>query len=343
MSQILSRGGLLFVGMLLSLGAQAATTWTFDIPPPGSAPCTANSTTSVTCVPSTGSTDVTASAIANTKRASPVSSSTTSNGDTSTYTIESAYVTVYSGGVGVTNQGKSSTAANQSNAVDGGEGTEPEHAIDNNGTNSNSTSAGASTRTSAANKAIYDMVLLVFDEAVKLTGVKIGWPTALNGTTRDSDITLLAYNGTVQAGSSISSTLLGKTYSAIDTADSGGNGWTHVEHISDLASGVFNSTAGDFYSRYWLIGTFNPVINTTSLLSNKSFNGMCKNATTGLTDACDVGNDYLKLLAVQGDVYSPPPGPPGTVPEPGTISLLAAACLGVFGVRRQMIRRTTTR
>lgn len=292
------------IGLGATASTQAAMTWTFDVPPPAAAPCVQNGTSfgnNVTCTTTTGGAPtVVATAWANTTGA------TTTN--TSNATLDTAQVNVYpntgvsgsSIGLGVTNRA--------STTVDPGEGGTPEHAIDNNSTNSNT----SSTSTITKDKAIYDSILLTFSSAVSLTGVTIGWP----GTTAyDTDVTIAAYLG---AGNG-AATLSGKTYAQLAAA-----GWTYVEHESNLVSNsqrLINGATGNadttsaatVQSKYWLISAYNPTIGNDA----------------GLT----VGNDYFKLLSVAAAVSSPT-APAGT-PEPASLALLAVAAVGASTAMRR--------
>lgn len=218
--------------------------------------------------------------------------------------IESAYVAVYSGGLGVANAG----VFRYEPDVDPNEGTPrapiaPEHSIDN---------QGSSTR------GVYDSVLLSFDETVTLTGLNIGW------TQTDSDISVLAWVG------SSAPTLAGARYNSLVTAT--GDGWRLVGQYSNVpvdtnpyngpsrlingAANVDDSTNSAVYSsRYWLVGAYNPVFDSTNWTS---------------------GNDYVKLLSVTGVV---PRTPPQTVPEPGSLAL-AGSVIGAVVVVRRLRKKT---
>ena len=286
----------------VSLSAQAAVTWTFDVPPPGSAPCVQNTVAfgnNVSCTTTTGGAPtVVATAWANTTGIL--------SGNTANATLNTAQVNVYpntgvSGstvGLGVTNRGTTTT--------DPGEGGSPEHAIDNNST-------GATGTTITKDKAIYDSILLTFSSAIALTGVTIGWP----GTTGyDTDISIAAYMGAGNGGS----LLAGKTYAQLAAA-----GWTYVEHESNMtsntqrlvngATGTADTTsAATVTSKYWLVSAYNPTLNNDTSLT--------------------VGNDYFKLLSVAAAVSSPT-APSGT-PEPAGLALVAVAALGAsVAVRRR--------
>lgn len=153
--------------------------------------------------------------------------------------LETGYVNVYGGGLGVTNRGDS---VRSTDPGEGGIGSSnpPEHATDNNGR--------------------YDSILLSFSQPVALTGAMIGYRDT------DSDITLLAYTGPTVA--SIDSTLSNKQYSQLT-----GQGWSLVGHYADVPVGstylvngattVDNTTAGSITSQFWLIGAYNPLVGSS--------------------------------------------------------------------------------
>jgi hypothetical protein len=221
------------IGGGAGFSAHAATTWTFDIPPPATAQCTAFGTgtgNSVQCNPNGGGAPkVLATAWSNTNG---VTSSTT---NTSGATLRTGTVAVFGGGLGI----------NNGLAADTNEGTSPEHAIDNNFRNS-------STTTILSTAAVYDSILLSFDTAVQLTGITLGW------TQTDSDLTVSAYLGVGAP------TLAGQTYGSLTAA-----GWTYVEHEANVVANsqrLINGATGNadgvsaatVTSRYWMISAYNP-------------------------------------------------------------------------------------
>jgi hypothetical protein len=132
--------------------------------------------------------------------------------------LESAFLGVYSGGLGVTNRDR--------NNGDTNEGNSPEHAVDNDQRR--------------------DSVLFSFANAVRLTQVEIGYKSG------DSDLTVLAYtpglgdpavpalgNGTT-------------TYSNLTSS-----GWQLVNNLSNVPLNTPTSigTPVGLYSSFWLIGT----------------------------------------------------------------------------------------
>lgn len=280
--------------MLLIVGtqAQAEITWRFDSSP-NSGYTTVNSTTASQ---TSGGVTATAQGWANTNNGTSGTSSaalgSTNSAIAASYTLETAYLSVYDGGIGVKNRDASSSSSSYG---DNSESVSPEHATDNNQR--------------------YDSVLFSFNSAIDLNSVTIGW------TQTDSDISILAYTGTgtcVVAGT-CSADMGGKTYAQLANY-----GWSFIGHYTDLSVNTAKDVnAGNVTSSYWLIGALNPLVSDTNISK---------------------GNDYVKLLALSGDKYTPPctPGTPGcgggnNVPEPGTLLLMGA---GLFGLTRMSRRKT---
>lgn len=168
-----------------------------------------------------GSPTATASAWSNTGGLSTSTNSLTG-------TLETAYLGLYSGGLGVKNRDGGST---NGNTGDTDEWVQPEHAVDN--------------------QSRYDSVLVTFSQAVDLNKVTVGYISD------DSDITLLAYTG---GGTP---TLTGNTYSSLTS-----QGWTFVGHYTDLGLNSPTAVnAANISSQYWLIGTYIPAWGTTTYSS----------------------------------------------------------------------------
>lgn len=182
------------LALALAGAASAATTWTL-------------STGSVT----NGGVTVTATGWSNTGSGSPVGSQL----------LEQQTLSLYGGGLGITNKD-----ACGSSPCDANEGSSPEHAIDNNGR--------------------YEMVLLSFSQAVKLDSVKLGWAS------NDSDISVMAYNGPGTGSSSLN----GNTWAGVSAAWQSIGNYSDVGTASAKAV-----NAGSVSSSYWLIGAYNPLAN----------------------------------------------------------------------------------
>ena len=138
--------------------------------------------------------------------------------------IETAYLGVYSSGLGVKN--KDACTAPCTN--DAGENIAPEHAMDNNGR--------------------FDSILFSFSSKIVMNKVEIGYKSG------DSDISVLAYIG---AGAPV---LGGQTYANLMASSS----WVKVGNYADLATNtpkVVNSSGTA--SSYWLIGTYNSIFGGT--------------------------------------------------------------------------------
>jgi hypothetical protein len=290
-------------GVLLFCGtqAQAEITWTFDSNP-NSGYTTVNNTTAQKI--SDGVT-ATAQGWSNTNNGTPdpvsgptnASRGTNSLATSGSYLLETAYLTVYDGGIGVKNRDASSSSSYGDRSETG----TPEHSTDN--------------------QQRYDSVLFSFTNAIDLNSVKIGYGSSYG---YDSDISVLAYTGagTCAGSGTCTSNISGKTYAQLASF-----GWSFIGHYTDLVDGVAKAVnAGNVASSYWLIGALNPLVSDTSVTT---------------------GNDFVKLLALAGDKYTPPctPGTPGCagttgVPEPGTLLLMGAGLLGLTRINARRVVRS---
>ncbi len=156
----------------------------------------------------------------------------------------------------------------------------PNHAIDNSPTNGTP-----------------DLVLLHFQSAVALATVTTGWVSG------DSDITLMAYNGTTP-------TILSKNATNLAT------GWALVENDAGITVGgiaVAGSravNATNVVSSWWLVSAY-----------SSSFGAGTLDATP----------DYFKLFSVASkDVTHANPAP-----EPSSFALMGVALAGMVAVRRR--------
>ncbi len=144
------------------------------------------------------------------------------------YKLETAYLNVYGGGLGVKNQ----DASGSSSYGDRNDGSSPEHSVDNNQR--------------------YDSVLFSFNSAIDLNSVTVGWSQT------DSDITVLAYTGTgscVGAGT-CTADMTGKTYAQLASY-----GWSLIGQYANLVTNVAKSVnSANVASSYWLIGAANPLV-----------------------------------------------------------------------------------
>ncbi len=174
------------------------------------------------------------------------------------------------------------------------------HAIDNSG---GSGSLGAST----------ELVMVQFSQAMKLTGLSIGWYQT------DADISVLRWAG------SGAPTLSGSNTSNL-VSSSTTQGWQLVSSADVDPSYSWNFDGGA-YSSWWLISSYFGAT-VGSSWENDSNSGGSKLAA---------GNDYFKLLS-----FSAQPGgssPPQGVPEPGSLLLAGLALTGLVAAQRRGSRR----
>jgi hypothetical protein len=193
------------IGVAASATAIAATetTWRLD----SGAPACTGSGASRTC----------ASAPPPTTPPNVVATAWSFNGTGSTATLQGASIQPYSGGVGVTAPGESTSS--------------PHHSIDN--------------------YQGIDGVLLSFWDTVTLTKITTGWVGALSGNTPDSDFSLLAYQG----GGNPASTMSGDT--AADLISSGWQLVGHYNGTGNTSGETKDVNAGGTYTaKYWLVTAY---------------------------------------------------------------------------------------
>jgi hypothetical protein len=164
-----------------------------------------------------------------------------------------------------------------------------------------------------------DLILLKFDDLVKLTQVKIGW------TQYDSDISVLAYTGNT-AGVNVANTITGKTASTLT-----GSGWSLVGSYADLVTGTNKAVnAQGVSSSWWIITAYNSQLGGAPTGADGTTSGLTRGLGTSYA-----GYDFVKLYSVSGTATTTRQN----VPEPATLALSALALLGVAGVRRQRQQR----
>jgi len=204
------------------------------------------------------------------------------NGGSSNNRLANSQLFFYSGnGLGIRNADCCSG--------DPGEDASPEHSVDSNGR--------------------ADLVLLTFSEAVNLTQVTMGWRDT------DSDLSILAFNGSALPGSMIGSNgtdSSGMTHSQLQSA-----GWKLIGNYNgpsgDTSTEFSINTNTTFASKFWIVGAYDT-----------------RWSTAGVTNpsGLDYGDDYVKLLALYGNKTT-------QVPEPNALLLFGAAIAGIWLTRRK--------
>ena len=143
---------------------------------------------------------------------------------------ETATLMSYSGGFGVINRGTN----------DPGEGSSPEHAIDNNG---------------GAGGYVTDALLFTFEESTILRNLKIGWKSG------DADVSVLRYTG------QLTPVLGDKTPGGLLSA-----GWEVVGNYSNLStSSARNINGSEKASSWWLVTAYNTTFGNSWTMGDDNF------------------------------------------------------------------------
>jgi len=277
--QRLVKDAIIYIGTFAFIGsASAATTWTFTSGASDITTATNGSNQYNSVSASSGGITATAQGLSNTGNTPTATATSNSLGTTSpsySYTLESAYMGLYGGGIGVNNRDGGSSAPNTGDSGDL-VGTAPEHAIDNNQR--------------------YDSVLFTFSTQVTLNSVTLGYPGAspnvgctFNSNPCDSDLVVLEWTGA-------NPPVLTNGQTTYGSLAFGPNQWQLVggKPIYNAANTNPNTISGGTPSSYWLIATLIPI------------GGACSGANT-----CDSYADFAKIASISGTKYTggtPEPG-----------------------------------
>ncbi len=159
----------------------------------------------------------------------------------------------------------------------------------------------------------FETILLDFgpNNEVSLNEICIGYGSD-EGYDTDMSIAAFTGNGPVDLNGASYDTLLS-------------NGWTDIAQLANLQNyNMYNFNSGGVKSRYWLVGAYNPALDSAS-------------------QGWSTGNDFFKLEFVGGDVFDCPPGSTqngcgggggGQVPVPGTLLLMGVG-LALTGASRR--------
>jgi hypothetical protein len=160
----------------------------------------------------------------------------------------------------------------------------------------------------------FDVMLFDFGgQEISLSEIDVGWRS------NDGDISVLAWTGPGTPD------VDGALYSQ-GSQDLTSSGWTLIGNYdvnTSVGGGVYRQNIDTAVSSsYWLIGAYNPVF------------GSCSAG-----DTCSYGSgnyDYVKLLALKGNLPDLPPPPSTGVPEPLSVLLLAGGLVPLAWRRRRL-------
>jgi hypothetical protein len=212
------------------------------------------------------------------------------------------------------------TSSNYLGITSAGESTtSPNHAIDNfrkNGATSTCTTCAS------GGADVAEALLINFTQAVALTQVAVSW------TWNDSDALIFRWDG-AGAPDLLTTAPASLPITTGSLSSKVGSGWTLVRSDQFSTAGVNSAGslgfANNVYSSYWLVST---------ALTSGNDDGFKVSAFTGSVCSGQINSSG------QCSSGSNSGGNSGTVSEPGTLALAAAAFVGLTQVRRRKQQKT---
>lgn len=160
----------------------------------------------------------------------------------------------------------------------------------------------------------FDVMLFDFGgQEINLSQIDVGWRY------NDGDISVLAWTG--GGTPDVDGVLYSETAENLTSS-----GWELIGNydVNSYSNGVYSQNINtDVSSSYWLIGAYNPVF------------GSCEGSDVCSYESGHYDYDFVKLLALKGNLPDEPP-PPTDVPEPLSLLLLAGGLAPLAWRRRRL-------